>query len=246
MPSPPQDLRGATAIRMLSVVMPVYNEEAAIESVILEHRDLLHGLHENVPEWEIVCVDDGSVDRTPEILRNLQVRVPELRVIRQENQGIYGAMARVFQEARGTHVYNTGSDGQWPAKNLETMLPAVAGGADLVVGVRKNRQEVYSPARRLISGCFNLLPRILFGTPVEDAGGSKLGVREIFRYDLISRSVFSEAERIILAHRQGMRIEFVPIDFVTRKGGKALGASWKNVRSSVRDLFRCLYAYGFR
>ncbi|MGO9259598.1 MAG: glycosyltransferase family 2 protein [Bryobacteraceae bacterium] len=246
MPSPPQDLRGATAIGMLSVVMPVYNEEAAIESVILEHRDVLHGLHQNVPEWEIVCVDDGSVDRTPEILRNLQARVPQLRVIRQENQGIYGALARVIQEARGTHVYNTGSDGQWPAKNLETMLVAIAGGADLVVGVRNNRREVYSPARRLISGCFNFLPRILFGTRVEDAGSSKLGIREIFRYDLISRSVFSEAERIILAHRKGMRIEFVPIHFLTRSGGKAVGASWRNIRSSVRDLFRCLYAYGFR
>jgi glycosyltransferase involved in cell wall biosynthesis len=246
MHSPTQGLRGGAAIRMLSVVMPVYNEEAAIESVIVEHRDVLQGLHESVPEWEMVCVDDGSVDGTPEILRSLQARVPQLRVIRQENRGIYGALERVFQESRGTHVYVTGSDGQWPAKNLETMLPAVAGGADLVVGVRKNRREVYSAARRLVSGCFNLLPRILFGTPIEDAGSAKLGVREVFRYDLISRSVFSEAERIILAHRHGLRIEFVPIHFLPRTGGKAVGASWRNVRSSVRDLFRCLWAYGFR
>jgi glycosyltransferase involved in cell wall biosynthesis len=246
MPFPTEALHGATAIRMLSVVMPVYNEEAAIESVIVEHCEVLRGLHENVPEWEIVCVDDGSVDRTPEILHNVQALVPQLRVIRQENQGIYGALERVFQEARGTHIYNTGSDGQWPAKNLETMLPAIAGGADLVVGVRKNRREVYSMARRLISGCFNLLPRILFGTPIEDAGSVKLGVREDFRYDLISRSVFSEAERIILAHRKGLRIEFVPIHFLPRAGGKAAGASWRNLRTSVRDLFRCLRAYGFR
>lgn len=241
-----QDLRGSAAIRMLSVAMPVYNEEAAIESVIAEHRDVLQGIRERVSEWEIVCVDDGSVDRTPEILRNLQARVPQLRVIRQENRGIYGAMERAFQESRGTHIYITGSDGQWPAENLEIMLPAIEAGVDLVVGVRKNRREVYSAVRRLISGCFNLLPRILFGTPVEDAGSVKLGVCEVFRYDLISRSVFSEAERIIVAHRRGMRIEFVPIHFLTRTGGRAVGASWRNVRLSVRDLFRCLCAYGFR
>jgi hypothetical protein len=106
--------------------------------------------------------------------------------------------------------------------------------------------EVYTPARRVISKAFNLLPRILFGARVEDAGSNKLGVREVFEYQLISRSVFFEAERIILAHRRGRRVEFVPIRFLSRTQGKAMGASWKNLRNSILDLLRCLWKYGFR
>jgi len=233
-------------VRMLSVIMPVYNEQAMIERVVLDHVEAAHQLGDSVQAWEIVCVDDGSQDRTPEILRDLQQRVPELRVIRQENQGIFGAFTRAYQEARGSHIFATGSDGQWPAGNLELLLRPALSGADLVVGVRSNRREVYTLARRLISMAFNLLPRLLFGVRVEDAGSVKLGVREVFEYPLISRSVFFEAERIILAQRAGRRVEFVPIRFLPRAQGQALGASWKNLRASVVDLARCLWRYGFR
>ena len=231
---------------MLSVTMPVYNEQATIERVVLDHVEVLARLGSTVAEWEIVCVDDGSQDRTPEILRDLQKQVPQLRVIRQENQGIFGAVIRAYQEARGSHFFVTGSDGQWPAENLELLLPPALSGADLVVGVRSNKRDVYTPARRVISIAFNLLPRILFGVRVEDAGSTKLGVREVFEYQLISRSVFFEAERIILAQRKGRRVEFVPIRFLQRAEGKAMGASWKNLRSSVADLFRCFGRYGLR
>jgi glycosyltransferase involved in cell wall biosynthesis len=235
-----------TPLRLLSITMPVYNEQASIESVVLEHVEVLERLRSAVPEWEIVCVDDGSRDRTPEILRDLQKRVRQLRVIRQENQGIFGAMTRAYEEARGSHIFVTGSDGQWPAGNLELLLGPALSGADLVVGVRSNKREVYTPARRLVSGAFSLLPRILFGVRVEDAGSNKLGVREVFEYPLISRSVFFEAERIILAQRKGRRVEFVPIRFLSRTEGKAVGGNWKNLRSSVADLLRCLWKYGFR
>jgi undecaprenyl-phosphate 4-deoxy-4-formamido-L-arabinose transferase len=236
----------ASPVRMISVTMPVYNEQASIERVVRDHVEVLERLESFVPEWEIVCVDDGSKDRTPEILRDLQKQIPQLRVIRQENQGIFAAVMRAFKEARGSHFFLTGSDGQWPAGNLELLLQPALKGADLVVGVRSNKRDVYSPARRLISMSYNLLPRIMFGVRVEDAGSTKLGVREVFEYQLISRSVFFEAERIIVTNRKGRRVEFVPIQFLSRTGGKAMGASWKNLRSSVADLFRCFGQYGFR
>lgn len=236
----------SAAIRMLSVTMPVYNEEAAIQRVVLDHVEVLQRLTSVIPEWEIVCVDDGSRDRTPQILAELQAQVPQVRVIRQANQGIYGAFTRAYREARGSHIFVTGSDGQWPAANLEVLLRPLLAGAEVVIGVRTNRHEVYTPARRVISTAFNRLPQVLFGARLQDAGGTKLGVREVFDYDLISRSPFFEAERIILAQRHGLRVEFVPVQFLTRSGGKAMGASARNVRASVIDLFRCLWKYGFR
>ena len=233
-------------IDFLSIAMPAYNEATAIGNVILDHAALLKELSATIPNWEIVVVNDGSTDQTEAVLESLRERVPQLRWVSQPNQGIFGAVTRAYQESRGSHIYNTGSDGQWPAENLRTMLPALLAGADLVIGVRLNRRQVYSRARRIVSYGFNLIPRVLFGVEVGDAGSLKLGRREPFQYDLISRSPFFEAERIVRAKRAGLNIDFVPIVFQTRNEGKATGASWRNVRNSLRDAARCVAAYGFR
>jgi glycosyltransferase involved in cell wall biosynthesis len=234
-------------IPLLSVVLPAYNEQASIEKVVIDHWLVLQTLKGIATDWEIVVVDDASRDDTFQILEALQKRIPQLRVFRNTNNlGIFGAFARCYAEARGTHIYSTGSDGQWPAENLVPMATRVVAGADAVIGVRTNRREVYSLARRIVSFGFNALPKWLFGVDVQDAGGVKLGTRLIFESGLISTSPFVEAERIIRAHYSGLRIEFVPIRFLVRAGGKAKGASWRNIRSSLRDVVRCAATYGFR
>jgi hypothetical protein len=78
---------------------------------------------------------------------------------------------------------------------------------------------------------------------VKDAGSNKLGKRECFEFDLVSRSPFFEAERIIRARRAGLRVEFVPIRFLARTAGREKGASMKNIAGSVRDLLVCFRAY---
>jgi glycosyltransferase involved in cell wall biosynthesis len=231
---------------VLSVVLPAYNEQRTLEEVIVEHHRLLCSLGNRLADWEIVCLDDASTDSTPAILKNLAASVPKLRVLtHSSNQGIYASFHDLFASARGTHVYLTASDGQWPAANLVKMLAAFEAGADLVVGVRPNRSQVYSASRRAISFLFNLLPRIFFGVKTSDAGSIKLGVRDVFRFDLISRSPFVEAERIIHARRRGYRVAFAPIEFLSRSAGKERGASWLNVRRSLIDCFRCVNFYGF-
>jgi glycosyltransferase involved in cell wall biosynthesis len=232
---------------MLSVVLPAYNEEAVIERVIAEHVSVLEELQTAGIEWEIVCVDDGSVDHTREALARLQKWVPQLRVItHSQNQGIYAAFAHLYREAKGSLIYSTGSDGQWPAHHLKRLLEAVQSGADLAVGVRTNRCDVYSLRRRVVSFAYNWVSELVFGVPVRDAGGVKLGRREMFGFELTSCSAFSEAERVIRAQREGWRVVFVPIDFRARPAGAAKGASWKNIFASMRDLARCVRAYGVR
>lgn len=236
--------RGHLPEPFLSVAMGAFNEEAAIEGVILEHVQVLQELQPQMRKWEIVCVDDGSTDTTPQILHRIQSHLPELRVIRhQTNQGIAATQAHLYREARGTHIYFTGSDGQWPPENLPRMLGLVLAGADLVVGVRENRNEVYNLRRQFVSFAFNLLPQLLLGVKTGDAGSVKLGRTELFTLPLISRSPFAEAERIVQAHRLGFKVDFIPIRFRNRSGGKAKGASWRNVASSTDDLFRCFLHY---
>jgi glycosyltransferase involved in cell wall biosynthesis len=232
---------------MLSVVLPAYNEEAVIERVVAEHASVLEKLATVGIEWEIVCVDDGSTDHTREALARLQKWVPKLRVILHvRNQGIYASFAHLYREAKGSLIYSTGSDGQWPADHLKRLLEPVLAGADLAVGVRTNRCDVYSFRRRLVSFAYNWLSELLFGVPIRDAGGVKLGRREMFAFELLSHSPFSEAERVIRAQREGWKVVFVPIDFRARPEGAGKGASWKNIFASMCDLVRCVRAYGVR
>ncbi len=188
---------------VLSVAMPAYNEEANIERVVLDHIRVLESLQGTIADWEIVCLDDASTDRTLSILQELAARIPRLKVLRHlQNKGIFESMNDVSRSARGTHVCLTASDGQWPAENLIPLLDAVIDEhADLAIWVRRNRWRVYSLRRWIVSFLFNLLPWILFGTKTTDAGSVKLGLRTIYAFDLISRSPFAEAERILVAQR---------------------------------------------
>lgn len=231
----------------LTVVLPAYNEEAAIGPVVVEHAAVLETLSPIIADWEILCVDDASTDRTLDILVRLQQSITKLRVLHHsENQGIHASFAHLYREAKGSLIYSTGADGQWPAEHLKRLLEPLLGEADLVVGVRTNLREIYGPLRRLTSFAYNWLPRLIFRVAIRDAGSIKLGRREIFAFEMISRSVFAEAERIIRAHREGWKVAFVPIDFRPRSTGRATGGRWKNIIASVRDLIRCVWEYGAR
>jgi hypothetical protein len=126
------------------------------------------------------------------------------------------------------------------------MYAEIKQGADLVVGVRTNRRQVYTPARRVVSYFFNALSAVIFRVPVRDAGSIKLGARPIFTADLLSRSVFAEAERIVYAQRARYKVVFLPIVFLPRSGGKATGASWRNIRTATWDLLRTWSRYAFK
>jgi glycosyltransferase involved in cell wall biosynthesis len=226
----------------LSIVMPAYNEEAHIQAVIEEHHDAITQLAHSLDDWEILCLDDGSKDGTASVIDRLAQHTNKIRLLRHaENKGIYQSFTDLYHSARGTHIYSTGSDGQWPASNLLKMFAALQTGADLVVGVRQNRSAVYSLRRRFISYTFNLLAKMFFGLATRDAGSVKLGVRDVFTCDVISRSPFMDAERIIRAHKSGSNVKFVPITFLPRAHGKGKGASLRNIVASLRDCFRLLY-----
>ena len=141
----------------LSIVMPAYNEQAHIEAVIREHIDIVARLRDSLDDWEIVCLDDGSQDDTAEIVSRLSEHTKNVRlVVHTENKGIHQSLVDLYLNARGTHFYFTGSDGEWPAENLIKMFSALEAGADLVIGVRQNRNEIYNLRRRFISYGFNL------------------------------------------------------------------------------------------
>jgi glycosyltransferase involved in cell wall biosynthesis len=227
----------------LSVIIPLFNEAGAIPGVLKDHIQILSKINQQTLDYEILCLDDGSTDNTWEILQQWQKICPELKLLRNiHNQGITPSFNRLFREARGKFIYLTAGDGQWPAENLMILFnEQQKTGADLVVGVRQGRRQVYNLWRKLLSYGLNSLAEVCFKIKTEDANGIKLGRREIFIEPLISKSFFAEIERLYLAQRHGYKIVFAPVAFESRKSGQEKGAKLKNVVATMGDLVRYIF-----
>jgi glycosyltransferase involved in cell wall biosynthesis len=219
----------------LSVVMPVYNEEEALPDVLDE---AVMALRDAEIRAEILLVDDASKDRSLAILQDYERHHPSLiRVLRHEiNRGIVGACQTLYDNARGRYVFIIGSDGQWKTAEALRMM-ALRDRFDLIVGRRQQKQ--YDWRRKVVSGAFNLLPRLLFGVNTHDAGSIKLFRRDILDIRTISRGPFREAERIIRASDAGLRVGVIDVEHFSRHGGVAGGAKVSLIKQSIGDLFRC-------
>lgn len=148
-----------------TILAPAYNEEEVIERFAAA---VLTRLEEG---WEILFVDDGSRDRTPEILRNAGRSNENIRVVTHElNRGLGAALATGFREARGEIVVTMDADLSHPLDLLPSLIDA-CDSADAAYASRyvKGGGMVGVPWKRaLISRAANLLLRIAFATRVKD------------------------------------------------------------------------------
>lgn len=222
----------------VSLCFPVYNEESTVSYVIEEAHALATRAGLN---FEILACDDGSSDHTSVVLDELARRLPSVRIIRHlTNQGIRATFEELYTEATKDFIFLNSTDRQWETKILLDMLPLMAEW-DVVIASRRNKP--YTPIRRLVSWGFNAVPVLLFGVQTIDAGAVKLQRREIIdRFDLVSRSPFTEAERLIRASRAGYRYTFFPIEGTRRQFGREHGASWRLVSEALLDVVRVWWA----
>jgi glycosyltransferase involved in cell wall biosynthesis len=222
----------------VSVCFPAYNEEATIGGVLEEAHGLLaaSGL-----DYEILVCNDGSRDRTGPIVDEIARRIPRLRAIHHpQNRGIHDTFEHLYRESTCEFVFLNSTDRQWDTRILLDMIPLTSEW-DVIIASR--RRKHYGVARTVISSGFNLLPRLLFGVRTEDAGAVKLVRREIIeRCPLVSRSPFSEAERLIRAARAGYRITVRPVMTAPRHTGRSRGVSAALVIESLRDVVRVWWA----
>lgn len=218
----------------VSVCFPAYNEQATIEGVLTEAHNLLQASR---LEYEILVCNDGSADRTGRIIEEAARRLPNIRTLNNpRNMGIHATFERLYREASKDFVFLNSTDRQWETSILFEILPLTAS-FDIVIAARKNKH--YGANRRLISWAFNTLPTLLFGVKTYDAGAVKLVRREIIeRFELVSRSPFSEAERIIRASRAGYGIGCHQVTVSDRQTGRARGARPGAVVEAFKDVVR--------
>jgi len=175
---------------MISVVVPIYNEE---ENIPLFHEAVADALSDIGEEWEVVYVNDGSRDASFELLRGLQVIDGHVVVVDlSRNWGHMGAISAGLQTARGEAVVLMDGDFQDPPEALPRLVEAWRRGAQVVVAVRRSRQE----RRKLLAKLFPLFYRVLgalsdfpiplnagiFGLLDRQAVDSINGMRENNRY----------------------------------------------------------------
>lgn len=150
----------------ISLVIPVLNEEGTVESVFLQSVEALDSLGRS---YEIIFVDDGSRDRTWEIIRGLHERRPVVRAVRfKRNFGQHPAMHAGFVRARGDIVVTMDADLQNSPAGLPRLVAAVEAGSDVASGRRQGREDSWG--RTLPSRLINGMLRRFTGVAISDFG----------------------------------------------------------------------------
>lgn len=212
----------------LSIIIPAYNEAARILPYL---RDISAYLRQRGTSFEVLVVDDGSLDETAALVKQFLARDPAVRLLRlPRNTGKGGAVRRGMREARGKVLLFADADGATPIQELERLEAAMKGGADIAIGSRflashDSRYTVRARWHRTVLG--NLFNRIVRGLGIRGVTDTQCGFK-LFRAP-VARDLFSVAcvngygfdlELLYIAQRRGYRITEVPINWADQPGSK--------------------------
>jgi glycosyltransferase involved in cell wall biosynthesis len=202
---------------MISVVVPVRNEQLTVALLVDEIRAALEPLRRS---WEVVFVDDGSTDGSASALTSLHAQHPDtVRVVRlRRNFGKAAALAAGFDQARGDVLVTIDADLQDDPAEIPRLLAKLDEGFDLVSGWKTRRRDPMS--RRVATKLFNWAASRLSGLRLHDMNcGLKAYRAEVVR----SLRLYGELHRFIpvLAHHRGFRIGELPVNHRPRAHGRS-------------------------
>ena len=201
---------------MISVVVPVYNEERSVALLYDELRSALEPLHTS---WEAIFVDDGSSDGTFGALTRLHNAERNVRVVRlRRNFGKAAALVAGFDQARGETVVTIDGDLQDDPAEIPRLLAKLDEGFDLVSGWKAHRRDPLS--RRVLSRIFNRVTSLFSGVRMHDLN---CGLKA-YRADVVhGLRLYGELHRFIpvLAHYRGFRIAELPVNHRPREHGRS-------------------------
>jgi glycosyltransferase involved in cell wall biosynthesis len=148
----------------LSVFFPAYNDGGTIASLVIS---AIRAAREITPDFEVIVVNDGSQDRTREIVDELVRTYPEVRAVHHDrNRGYGGALRSGFATATREFVFYTDGDAQYDPSEMTQLWQAMGPGVDLVNGYKISRSD---PLHRIIIGrVYHHLVKLLFGLRVRD------------------------------------------------------------------------------
>lgn len=193
-------------VESLSLVVPAYNEEEVIGQTIKTYRDKLKKL---AKKFEIIIVDDGSIDKTNSILRSLEKKYDEIKIINHHtNLGVGRALLDGFKKAKYEWVMHNSADEPFNLNDL-TKLKDAFKISDVIVAVREDR-SANSPFRKLTSLTSRAIVKVFFGTNIEDFHFIQIYKTSILKkIKIISNDTFMPAELLVnLSHRNYTIFQF--------------------------------------
>jgi len=203
----------------LSIIIPAHNEEKRLPKTL---EDINKYLSSQSYDYEIIVVDNGSKDKTAEIVRNLANSIKGLKLIEgSAKKGKGSAVAEGMLKAQGDYRVFTDADNSTSINQIEKMFPEFQAGFDIVIGSRDVKGAILDPPqpwiRKIILGDgFKLYRKIILGLwNIEDTqcgfkGFTKKAAEDIFPKSKISHFAF-DPEILVLGKNMGYKIKEIPI-----------------------------------
>lgn len=218
-----------------SIVIPTFNEEKRIENTVREIYEYFARKRKN---FEIIVVDDGSIDDTVRLLQDLKKKFKNLKILSQEkNFGKGWAVRRGVLAAKGKYILTKDADLSTPMAETDKLLKELENGADLAISCRIQPDGIdmrfTQPFHRRLAGkIFSRLVNLFVLRGISDTqAGTKMykadAAKKLFRRQKIKRIAF-DVEILYLAKRTGMGIAQVPIMWST--DGKSRLSFFKELR----------------
>jgi len=194
-----------------SIIVPVFNEEGVVEKVMADIKKYIN------QECEIIVVNDGSTDRTKDLLE----RIPDIKVISYSKNCGYGAALKSgIRKSQGEYILIIDADGSYPVKSIPELISQI-GDYDMVVGARTKPQNQIPISRKPTKYLLNKLANYLTGTKIPDLNSGlriikKKLINQFFRF---LPDGFSFTTTITLALlTNGYQVKYIPIDYYKREG----------------------------
>jgi glycosyltransferase involved in cell wall biosynthesis len=228
----------------LTFFFPAFNEEENVDETVRRALDEVGPLVDG--SIEVLIVDDGSTDRTPELSDALAAADPRVRVHHQPNRGYGGALRAGFENARGELIGFSDGDLQFDLREFSRLLERLddpkRGRFDAVIGWRIKRRD--PPHRILIAKTYNAIVSLAFGLRVRDIDcAMKVFRREVFDgLNLTADSPFLSAELLIKLKARGERMAQVGVTHYPRAAGTNTGASFRKILRTFRDIGKLRWA----
>jgi glycosyltransferase involved in cell wall biosynthesis len=221
----------------LTFFFPAYNEEENVAETVQRALDEIGPLVGG--SIEVLVVDDGSTDRTPQLADELAAADERVRVHHQVNRGYGGALRAGFEQASGELIGFSDGDLQFDLREMDRLLVRMEDPSrpvDVVIGFRIKRRD--PPHRLFIAKTYNAIASVLFGLRVRDIDcAMKLFRREVFDgLPLTTDSPFLSAELLIKLRARGERIAQVGVNHYPRAAGTNTGASFTKILRTFRDI----------
>lgn len=219
----------------LSISFPAYNEEANIGQAV---KDALRVAARLTDDYQVIVVDDGSADRTAEVVRALERQDPHVQLVEHEVNKGYGAA--VFDGlVAGTKEWAFFTDGdlQFLLDELEKLW-ALRGKGDLIIGYRAPRQDPF--IRKLNGLGWTWLTNVLFGYVSRDVDCAFKLIRrqalDAIAPHVSSRGATFSAEFLVRAKKMGFVLREVPVTHLPRQAGSQTGAKISVILRAFKEM----------